>query len=63
MWLQILISMSLFFSFVPPIIYGAGQAELIPVETANKIGRNPIITGHQTGEPVSLIMTIGEMTF
>ena len=55
--------MSLFFSFVPPIIYGAGQAELIPVETANKIGRNPIITGHQTGEPVSLIMTIGEMTF
>ena len=38
MWLQILISMSLFFSFIPPIIYGAGQAELIPVETAEKIG-------------------------
>ena len=63
MWLQILIFMSLFFSFIPPIIYGAGQAELIPLETAEKIGREAIIAGDETGGPVSLIMSIGKMTF
>ena len=58
MWLQILISMSLFFSFVPPIIYGAGKAELMPMETANTIGRKHVIRGYETGKPVSLRISL-----
>ena len=52
MWLQILISMSLFFSFIPPIIYGAGKAELMPMETADTMGKKQVIPPYIVIKPV-----------